>query len=286
MSTHDWEIVLLLDSREQRTRVDRSYFHDRILERNVPCEIRSLPLGDMMWILRRKLRRQKGRPSSLATAAIHEEDEIVLHFIVERKRMDDLAASFIDGRYKEQKFRLQHCGLRNIVYLVEGEISHQDRMSSKQLESAIVETEIHEGFRTYRTKHAGETVEFLCHLHHQIVAMTLPGARSQQPEIPPCISHMALKEFRQRSSKSSRCSTARDVFGRILRQLPRCGGPQANAILQRYPTLAHLVKAYQDAESESDAISLLENIRPSGRSRLGPSLSRMAYFLFHGKAYA
>ena len=165
-------------------------------------------------------------------------------------------------------------------------MSHQDRMSSKHLESAIVETEIHQGFRTHRTKHAGETVEFLCHLHHQIVTMTLTGSLSRRPEIPQCISQMALNEFRQRSSKASRCSTARDVFGRMLRQLPRCGGSQANAILQRYPTVSHLVKAYQDAESESHAISLLENIRPTGRSRLGPSISRMAYFLFHRKAYA
>ena len=164
MSAQDWEIVLLLDNREQRTRVDRSYFQDRILERNVHCEIRSLPLGDMMWIIRRRRPRSQNRhPSASSSAVISEEDELVLHFIVERKRMDDLAASFIDGRYKEQKFRLQNCGLCNIVYLVEGEMSHQDRMSSKHLESAIVETEIHQGFRTHRTKHAGETVDFLCH---------------------------------------------------------------------------------------------------------------------------
>lgn len=64
--------------------------------------------------------------------------EAVLEYIVERKRMDDLAGSIIDGRFREQKvsytysppmmwlsfhhlfqFRLKHCGVRYPMYLVE-----------------------------------------------------------------------------------------------------------------------------------------------------------------------
>ena len=32
-----------------------------------------------------------------------EQREVILDFILERKRMDDLASSIIDGRFKEQK---------------------------------------------------------------------------------------------------------------------------------------------------------------------------------------
>ena len=46
--------------------------------------------------------------------------EYVLDFIVERKTADDLAASIMDGRYDEQKFRLKSCGINNVIYLVEG----------------------------------------------------------------------------------------------------------------------------------------------------------------------
>ena len=45
--------------------------------------------------------------------------ELVLPVIVERKRMDDLASSIKDGRFREQKFRLKKCGLSHPVYLVE-----------------------------------------------------------------------------------------------------------------------------------------------------------------------
>jgi crossover junction endonuclease MUS81 len=34
-----------------------------------------------------------------------------LDFIIERKKADDLAASILDGRYKDQKYRLKNSGI-------------------------------------------------------------------------------------------------------------------------------------------------------------------------------
>jgi hypothetical protein len=45
---------------------------------------------------------------------------LVLDCIVERKTVNDLASSIVDGRYEEQKGRLKGCGIFNCVYLVEG----------------------------------------------------------------------------------------------------------------------------------------------------------------------
>lgn len=277
LSPHEWEVVLLLDNREHRTQVDRTYFQDRMLECGVLCEIRNLPLGDVMWIVRRRV-------VGSVMARAKDEDELVLHYIVERKRIDDLAASLMDGRYKEQKFRLQRCGLKNLIYLIEGDASRQDTMPAKSLETAIIETEVQQGFRTQKTKHAGETIDFLCALHHQIVSFLLTGTGSAKARH--YVSTMDLKLFRKITGKVTRASTAQDVFGCMLRQLPRCGGAQANAVLLKYPTVNHLLEAYRDAKTEREAMALLENLRPHGRARLGPALSRMAYFLFYGKAYA
>lgn len=52
-----------------------------------------------------------------------ETTDYVLDFIIERKTADDLAASIMDGRYEEQKFRLRNCGINNVIYLVEGKPS-------------------------------------------------------------------------------------------------------------------------------------------------------------------
>ena len=37
--------------------------------------------------------------------------EVVLDHIVERKRMDDLASSIVDGRFREQKVRVAYQGI-------------------------------------------------------------------------------------------------------------------------------------------------------------------------------
>lgn len=50
-------------------------------------EVRRLKIGDFMWIARHR----------------RTNDELVIPYIVERKRMDDLSASIIDGRFHEQK---------------------------------------------------------------------------------------------------------------------------------------------------------------------------------------
>lgn len=54
--------------------------------RNVNFKIRHLSVGDFIWIARN----DQGQ-------------ELVLPYVVERKRMDDLASSIKDGRFHEQK---------------------------------------------------------------------------------------------------------------------------------------------------------------------------------------
>lgn len=84
-----YEIILLLDTREVKSQRDRSGFFDRLKTVGVRVEQRALPVGDMLWIARVK--------GGLA------EDECVLDFVVERKRLDDLTNSVRDGRFREQK---------------------------------------------------------------------------------------------------------------------------------------------------------------------------------------
>ena len=69
---------------------------DELRKQDVPFEIRRLNVGDYLWVAR-----SKSDPSK----------ELVLPFVIERKRIDDLASSIKDGRYREQK-------VKNIYYLV------------------------------------------------------------------------------------------------------------------------------------------------------------------------
>ena len=133
-----YELVLILDNREIRNQKDRNYIYDKLGINHVSTEKRNLPIGDFAWIL--KIKR------------VDDEEfiEYVLDFIVERKTVDDLAASIRDGRYDEQKYRLANSPFKNIVYLIEGQPSRNINMNPSTIQSAILHTQVYNSFFVIR----------------------------------------------------------------------------------------------------------------------------------------
>ncbi|KAK9879314.1 hypothetical protein WA026_004167 [Henosepilachna vigintioctopunctata] len=132
---YSFDIILYVDTQETNGgQVDIS--NDPILAElkhlNVNFEVKNLKVGDYCWICR-------DRKSAL---------ELVTPYIVERKRMDDLAASIKDGRFHEQKFRLKQCGLQNVIYMIEsyGKKDEHVGLPLNNLYQATVNTLIQDGF--------------------------------------------------------------------------------------------------------------------------------------------
>ncbi len=92
-------VELVLDNREIRAKTDRDYIQDELRKKGVNPIVRSLELGDALWV---------AKCTDPATLSRHGEegDEVVLDWIVERKRLDDLVGSIKDGRFHEQKVGL------------------------------------------------------------------------------------------------------------------------------------------------------------------------------------
>lgn len=113
-------------------------------------EYRSLKVGDFAWIAKHK---------------VHQDQELILPFIVERKRMDDLGASIKDGRFHEQKFRLHKCGIKNVIYLVEnyGKNAHVG-LPLQNLMQAIANTRVQDGFQVNMTDSLTHSARFLAML--------------------------------------------------------------------------------------------------------------------------
>ncbi|XP_073360887.1 crossover junction endonuclease MUS81 [Aegilops tauschii subsp. strangulata] len=116
-----YEVVLILDDRDTFGPRSRRKVVDNIRSQfNIPVEVKHLPVGDALWIARHK---------ELDT-------DYVLDFIVERKNVEDLLGSIKDNRYKDQKLRLKKCGLRKLIYLVEGDVNTVD--GSESVKTAYV----------------------------------------------------------------------------------------------------------------------------------------------------
>lgn len=94
-------------------------------------------------------------------------DKLVEKIIIERKSVNDLAASIRDSRYREQSFRLSECSLHNhnIFYLIEGSFANLGRRYNKNtLLSAMTSISYHKGFSLYRTFSVAESAEWIVRL--------------------------------------------------------------------------------------------------------------------------
>jgi ERCC4-type nuclease len=97
--------------------------------------------------------------------------------IIERKTLDDLAASIRDGRYAEQSFRLNECSSHNhnIYYLIEGDFKNykstyfsKNKIDKKCLLSAMTSIHYYKGFSVMRTLNVVETAEWLIQMADKI----------------------------------------------------------------------------------------------------------------------
>lgn len=144
----EYEIVLIMDNREVRSLTERDFFHRRIVDNNVKCEVRCLSVGDVLWIAKHT---KTGR-------------EVALNYACERKRLDDLAMSIKDGRFVEQKNRLRKSGLKNVYYLVEeGGLGDVERimLMKKAIETSISMVITVSNLFLQRFRRSDDTIEWL-----------------------------------------------------------------------------------------------------------------------------
>ncbi|KAF5805973.1 putative ERCC4 domain, restriction endonuclease type II [Helianthus annuus] len=229
-----YEVVLILDDREKFTKASKSR---KLLEHvqlhfKIPIEVRRLPVGDGIWIARHK---------TLGS-------EYVLDFIVERKNVDDLRSSIRDNRYREQKVRILRSGLKRFIYLVEGDPNACE--SAESIKTACLTTEILEGFDVQRTSGMGDTLRKYGHLTQSITEYYKSiGNDPKHQDLPICPS---FDQFIERCQELDKM-TVGDVFATQLLQVPQVTEDVAIAVLDLYPTVLSLARAYSCLDGDTCA---------------------------------
>lgn len=243
----------------------------------VPHMVRKLHVGDFVWLAQETRPRDPARPR-----------ELVLDHIVERKRLDDLCSSIIDGRFREQKFRLKRCGLGHRVYLVEehGSGGHLSLPESTLLQ-AVTNTQVIDGFFVKRTADLKESAAYLAlltqglqRLYQGRTLRSRPWGASEAPESrpgpspDPLCSLLTFSDFNAGAIKN-KAQSVREVFARQLMQVRGVSGEKAAAIVDKYSTPASLLAAYDACATPKEQEMLLSTIKCGQLQRnLGPALSR------------
>ncbi|XP_038972876.1 crossover junction endonuclease MUS81 isoform X2 [Phoenix dactylifera] len=253
-----YDVILILDDRENFGSRSRKVVDNIRSQFNILVEVRRLPIGDGIWIVRHR----------------HSNNEYVLDFIVERKKVDDLCSSIKDNRYRDQKLRLQRCGLQKLIYLVEGDPNSQE--AAESIKTACFTTEILEGFDVQRTVGFVDTVKKYGYLTKSITQYySTHFSRENTKNSKVCPSY---NEFVKRCQDLEKM-TMSDVFALQLMQVPQVTEEVALAVVDLYPTVLSLARAYSLLEGD---IRAQEEMLKNQSKMISASASRNIFKLVWG----
>ncbi|KAJ5239986.1 DNA-directed DNA polymerase family X beta-like N-terminal [Penicillium chermesinum] len=252
-----------------------------VLDTRITPQVRAMELGDVMWVA-------KCRDPTFLSQYGEEGDEIMLDWIIERKRLDDLIGSIKDGRFHEQKFRLRRSGIKNVIYLVEeftavhaeaggGSAAKYQEMVA----SAIASTQVVNGYFIKKTRNLDDSIRYLARM--TLLLRRMYGAYESPEEglgasqsatakvslIPS--GHISsiqnyltqIEELRAKDpsltygvtfstfsalTSKSDVLSLRDVYLKMLMCTRGVTGEKALEIQRRWPTPRHLVEAYMALE--------------------------------------
>ena len=208
-----------------------------------------------------------------------------LFLLIERKTMSDLISSVNDGRYREQKKRLLDSTIPNqkIMYLLEG---HIDDIPGhmKTLFGMIINTLFRDKLQIIRFEGIEETIYFIKRIVEKIEASdtnilpTLtPTTQSEESNNLDYLSTIKLKK--KDNLTANNCNLLQ------LAQIPGMSLQNAQIIIDKYQSIANLIKSYYDID-ETERHKMLMDIEISisnGKKRkLGKVLSERIYqYLFN-----
>ncbi|CAB4253735.1 similar to Saccharomyces cerevisiae YDR386W MUS81 Subunit of the structure-specific Mms4p- Mus81p endonuclease that cleaves branched DNA [Maudiozyma barnettii] len=257
-----YEIYPIIDHREVKSQQDRDYFSNALKLKGVKMEVRQLSLGDIIWVARHT------KTGFLC----------VLNTIIERKRLDDLAASIKDNRFMEQKNRLDKSGCTNKYYLIEETMASSVFSMTEALKTSLWMILIYYRFSVIRSQNSNETVQKLHVLHTVIkhnyskknLLVMYPNNLKDQDHYRRILEKFQL-EFGNHTSLE--CCHTLDCFQEIMgkNDSPTVGEmtiqilmyvkgvslEKAVAIQAEFPTLNHILTAYRNCSSQLEAKMLM-----------------------------
>lgn len=238
MLPNTFDIILAVDNHETGVRYTvRTETIQELVRLDVKHDVKGLKIGDFTWIARDAYG-----------------NELVLPYIVERKRMDDFAQSIKDSRFQEQKFRLKRCGLKNLIYLVENYGSNMFLgLPLTSVLQAATNTEVIDGFTVKFTKDHADSMVYLQGMTMFLTSMykdkTLVSTNDRdeisQSTDGDVLNLLKYKRFNQMSSKQ-RNYKVKEMFTKQLMQLSGLSLAKAMVIVERYPTPLLLVNAFHE----------------------------------------
>ncbi len=200
-----------------------------------------------------------------------EKTTYVLDYIIERKTADDLAASIVDKRYNQQKFRLQNSNIKNIFYLVEGKVSQHANLPQSTINKAVLNTQIVQNFKVRTTQSLQESIRLITEMHIAIEGKFAQDLNNTRQDYT-CFKYK-FEEYQAVVSKSQGL-TNKIHFGNMLRLIKGCGKENVANILEKFDTLSDFYNTLKKLDGETERLEFLGQVKkPKGRGKKALALA-------------
>jgi len=193
---------------------------------NVELITESLPVGDIIFA---------------------QDDKEIL--IIERKKVSDLAASIMDGRYKEQSYRLDGHPIHNhsVMYLIEGNLNNS-RVDKHTLHSCIFSLNHIKGFSVWRTTNLEESSVFIANSIKYLAKSSKEGYYANSAGVG---SGGDEKDYVSVVKSTKKENITPNNIGEImLCQIPGVSANAAIAILGQFKCIVNLIAELQEQGEE------------------------------------
>jgi crossover junction endonuclease MUS81 len=268
LEPESFDIIMIVDNREIQSTKDREYIQNRLTEYNIPVERRSLVIGDVIWIARHKI----------------DKNELVLDYIVERKRKDDLVSSIKNGHLRDQKNRLAFSEIKNVILIFEDFSSPAvDKFNPKSIYTTKITTQTRDGFFVKETNSLDHTITYLTELHKAITEIYrtahLRGITTTKTKFEESMHHLTTYRSFCTLNNKSKEMTLGDLFGRLLTKINGISITKAKCIVDRYGTPAGLIDEYTSLTSTEDRICMVSKHLDS--KTINNNVSKLIYKTYY-----
>jgi len=239
---YSMSINLIVDCKENKTFTD-------LLQTYVKFDIVSLHIGDI---------------------AFSHNGENILY--IERKTINDLAASLNDGRYHEQKARLKG---NRVIYLIEEKYSSLNKTYHKTFDiekykGCIINTMVRDNIHVHQTENMAESCQFIADIAKRLPKYIneIVNKKEEKDEI---VYTNSLKIKKKDNITPQVC------FINQLAQIPGVSITMAQILAEKYKNMRNLIEEYDKLiDKEKDREKMLANIMMDTR-KIGPVVSKRIY---------
>jgi ERCC4-type nuclease len=201
---------------------------------------------------------------NLILGDIHVTYKNLIH-IFERKTLQDLQASIVDGRYKEQKARLlSNVSQKYITYIIEGDNILSSNTYSKNksmIQGAYLHTLFRDNIRIIYTKNIEETTTLILLLSTKIID------RPDKFLYEEYTSDKCYTDFIKLKKKKIDNIDNKTCFIMQLSQIPMISNVIAKNIYSKYISMANLIKMLAVFETTEQQIKELCKIDGVGKEK-------------------